>query len=416
MNKKLTVAVLGCGNRGVAYTQLIVHSSDYEIVALCDRQPKQIDRILKLCGIKNALTFTDADLFLERKYADVLVIASDDRFHVPQCVKALELGYDVLLEKPISDNREEIKTLIKTQHRTGRKVIVCHVLRYGYGFKTCGKLLKTNAIGSLYAINATERIAYWHWVQAYVRGIGASLKDGHPAILAKCCHDLDLIQSYAKSKCETVSSIGSLRFFKKENAPEGAAKKCVDCKYIDTCTYSAKRIYVDEWKKTKPEYAWPFSKVTTQNPLTEEALLEGLKDGVYGQCAFQCKVDKVDHQLVQMQFKNGVCASLTMAYAAEPGRRIVFYGTLGEITLDERVGNIELKVYGGETQKFPLIDPLLGGIGHGGGDEGLIKDLYNILTGKIPCTTTLAESLESHLIGIAAEESRLNGGKLVKVH
>ena len=417
MDKKITVAILGCGNRGVAYAKLLIKKSSFEIVALCDRAEKQMVRLSEVCELKNVLTFTNADSFLERKYADFLIIASDDRAHVPQCVKALELGYDVLLEKPISDNREEVKTLLETQERTGRKVIVCHVLRYGPGFRFCGDLLKKGAIGTLYAIDATERIIYWHWAQAYVRGIGASLKEGHPAILAKCCHDLDLIQSYAGSECETVSSIGSLRFFKIENAPEGASEKCVNCQYMDTCVYSAKRVYVDRWKdRNRPEYAWPFSEVTTQNPLTEEALWEGIKNGVYGQCVFHCKVDKVDHQLVQMKFRNGVCASLTMAYAAEPGRRIVFYGTNGELTLDERTEKIELWVYGEEKQVFSIADTLNGAVAHGGGDEGLINELCDILTGKVPCTTTLKESLESHLMGIAAEESRLNGGKLVQVH
>ncbi len=416
MDKKITVAVIGCGSRGVAYSRLLIKTGKFDIVALCDRDENQIKRLTALCGLKEVQTFTNADAFLQRKYADFIVIASDDRAHVPQCIKALELGYDILLEKPISDSREEVKKLLETQERTGKKVTVCHVLRYGPGFRTCGELLKKGAIGTLYAINATERVRYWHWAQAYVRGIGASLKDGHPVILAKCCHDLDLIQSYAGSECETVSSIGSLRFFRKETAPEGASEKCVECKYIDTCVYSAKRVYVDAWKKHMPEYCWPYLKVTTQNPLTEEALWEGIKNGVYGQCVFHCKVDKADHQLVQMRFKNGVCASLTMVYAAEPGRKIVFYGTNGEMTLDERTKQIELMVYGEEKQTYSLADMLNGGNAHGGGDEGLINEVYDILTEKKPCTTTLRESLESHLIGIAAEESRLNGGKLVQVH
>lgn len=416
MDKRYTVAVLGCGARGYCYTELLLRTGKFQITALCDWNKEQIKKIHNAFGLENAEDFLEAEAFLAEKRADVLVIATDDRAHVPQCIKALELGYDVLLEKPISDKREEIKRLLETQRRTGKKVIVCHELRYGAGFRKCAELIRSGAIGRLYAINASERVAYWHWVQAYVRGVGSSLEKGHPAILAKCSHDLDLIQWYADSKCDAVSSVGELLFFKPENAPEGASDRCVDCKYIDTCPYSAKRIYVDGWRQKKPTYSWPYSKVVIQNPTTEDALWQGIKNGIYGQCVFRCQVEKTDHQLVQMKFENGVKASLTMAYSAQAGRMIVFYGTYGEIVIDERRGEIELMVYGEPKQTIKLSTILTGGNAHGGGDAVMINELYDIISGRSPNPTPLAESLECHLMGIAAEESRLNGGVLVKVH
>lgn len=419
MKKKFTVAVLGCGGRGACYVSCMKRErpDGFEVVALCDRQQKQLDKMHELYGLENTEDFLSDEEFLTKRRADALIIATDDRYHVPQGVKALEIGYDVLMEKPISDSREELELLLKTQQKTGGKVVICHELRYGAGYRKCAELLKNGEIGKLYAIDASERAVYWHWAQAYVRGIGSSLKIGHPAILAKCSHDLDLVQAYAGSECESVSSVGQTSFFKEENAPKGAAERCLDCKYVESCPYSAKRIYVDGWHKTgEPEFAWPYSKTCVEPPLTEEKIYEGIRTGVYGRCAFRCNTEQVDHQMVQMHFKNGVNASLKMAYGGEPGRRIVFYGTLGEIVFDERAETIELFSFGKDKQTIDLKTILEGGNSHGGGDGVLIREFYSVLTGEKQAPTPLKESVECHLMGIAAEESRKRGGELVKVH
>lgn len=416
--EKYSVAILGCGSRGAKISGLMAALKDqYEVVALCDVNEEQINKTKKLNNFDNVKTFLDPDEFLTEKYADIMFIATPDREHIPQAVKALNLGYDILLEKPLSDDRDELALLLETQKRTGRTVVVCHELRYGPGYRKCAELLESGAIGKLYAIDASERVSYLHWAQAYVRGIGASIEKGHPAILAKCSHDLDLIQSYAKSECDTVSSVGDLSFFIPENAPEDSAYRCLDCKYQDTCVYSAKRIYIDMWyERGKPEFSWPFNKVTLVNPHTEESIREGLRNGEYGICAFKCKVEKVDHQFVQMTFKNGVKASLKMVYGAEAGRRITFYGNYGEIIFDERLDNIQVWPYGEKAQNISIRTLVNEEQSHGGGDAVLVEELYDILSGKKECPTPLRESIESHLMGIAADESRKAGGELVKVH
>lgn len=413
-----TIAVLGCGNRGCAYANEIAKSKkNFIFTALCDPQPSQMDRLQRIIAAKVDKLYTDANEFLQEKRADALIIATPDRQHVPQAIQAMRLGYDVLLEKPISDHREEIEQLLKVQEETGRKIIVCHVLRYGPGYRKCAEILESGILGKLYAIDASERVEYWHWAQAYVRGIGASIELGHPAILAKCSHDLDLIQFYAGSECDTVSSIGELTFFKPENAPEGAADRCLDCIHQEKCPYSAKRIYIDGWyRRGKPEFNMPFTKVTTAYPHTEENLREGLKTNENGRCAFKCKVEKVDHQMVQMTFKNGVKASLKMIYASAMGRRIIFYCTYGELVFDEREKKIEIRVFGEEPEIIKLATLNEGGNAHGGGDTVLSKAFCDVIEGVGECPTTLKESVECHLMGIAAEESRKNGGTLVKVH
>jgi predicted dehydrogenase len=239
----------------------------------------------------------------------------------------------------------------------------------------------------------------------------------HPTILAKCCHDLDMLTSYADSECETISSIGELGFFKPENAPEDAADRCFECKHKDACPYSAKRIYIDAWhEKGEPEFAWPFNKVSLVKPMTEENLMEGIKTNDFGRCAFKQKVDVVDHQIVQMTFKNGIKATLKMVFAAERGRRITLYGTYGEIVLDERMDEIHVMPFGKEKQIIKISDLIEVDSGHGGGDTKIIDSLYEMLVSAEDGKTSLAKSVESHLMGIAAEESRKSGGVPVRVH
>ena len=415
--KQISVAVLGCGNRGQCYTELMLEQRDkYSVVAFCDSCQSQLDNMHSLFDT-DALDYIDEEEFFKEKRADVIVISTPDRCHVRQATRALYLGYDVLLEKPISDCREELDELLKAYRETGRTVMVCHVLRYGPAYRRLKELIDAGNIGRLYAIDASERVVYWHWSQAYVRGIGALLANGHPTILAKCSHDLDLIQYYASSKCATVSSIGELGFFTPDNAPEGSTERCLDCPHAESCPYSAKRIYIDKWiEQGKPRFMWPFYRACTTDPITEEGLYQGLRDGDFGRCAFRCPVDNVDHQFVQMQFENGIKASLKMVYAAEHGRRIVFYGTMGEIVYDERFGEITVMPFGKDKWVIDTATIIEKGHAHGGGDSKIVDELYGMLTGTLDAVTDLERSVECHLMGISAEESRKAGGALVTVH
>ncbi|MDE6399024.1 MAG: gfo/Idh/MocA family oxidoreductase, partial [Clostridiales bacterium] len=326
----------------------------------------------------------------------------------------------VLMEKPLSASEKECADLLAAQKKHGGKVMVCHVLRYAKGFTRAAELIDEGAIGKLVSIQALEQVGYWHQAHSYVRGNWRRSEETTPMILAKCCHDLDLLQWYAKSKCVSVSSTGDLAFFNRAHKPEGAADRCLQCKYIDSCPYSAKRIYIDNWKSAgKPDNIWPQNVITLQNPLTEEAMREALQNGPYGRCVFACDNNVVDHQIVQMQFENGVNASLTMmAFTANGGRIIRFFGTKGEIVLNEEEDTIYVKPFGEkpETIRIAAIAIVEGGHSHGGGDFGLITALYDVLTGEQPANTSLEASVESHLMGIAAEKSRLNGGVCVQVH
>ncbi len=415
---KFTVAIIGCGNRGAeTYGKLLFREENFSIAALCDSDGERLRHYGELFSVPQEELYSDeAEFFAERR-ADLLVIATMDADHVRQGIKALSLGYDLLLEKPISDRREELEALLAAQKEYGGKVLVCHVLRYAPAFVKAAELLKSGAIGKLVAIQALEQVAYWHQAHSYVRGNWRSRKETAPMILAKCCHDLDLLQYYANSRAESVSSVGDLVWFTPQNAPEGAAKRCTDCKYIESCPYSAKRIYVDRWLSSgKLPAVWPQVQITSDYPLTEEKLLRAIQEGPYGRCVYFCDNDVVDHQLTEISFENGVKATLTMtAFTAGIGRIMRFFGTLGEIVLDEEADVVSLKPFGGERRDFRISALAEIDSGHGGGDQALVDTLYDVLCGK-ESETTLERSVESHLMAICAEESRLKGGALIRVH
>lgn len=418
--KIFKVAICGCGARGCeAYGRLFFKMKEkYEIVALCDTSSEKLEKYGEIFQVDKANRFLTEEEFFSKKRADLVAITTLDADHVRQCLAALKVGYDILLEKPITDNPEECKALSAAQKKSGGKILVCHVLRYAPAFRKADELVQSGEIGRLVAIQATEQVGYWHQAHSYVRGNWRRAGDTTPMILAKCCHDLDLLQYYAKSKCQSISSIGDLTYFTPNNAPNGAAKRCTDCQYQDACPYSAKSIYIAGWKKRGcPENGWPYNVLTMALPLTEEALTKAIEEGPYGRCVFACDNDVVDHQITQMTFENGVKATLTMTgFTAEVGRILKFYGTTGEIELDETRNVIEIKPFGGEKKVIEMSQLIEGGYGHGGGDFGLISELYDILSGKANERTALEASLESHLMGIAAERSRKADGELIELH
>ena len=420
MDKKIfTVAIIGVGARGAnAYGWQINDATDrFDIVALCDIRPERLDMFGKKFNVPEDARFTDENEFFKEKRADLLLIATQDKDHVRHCLKAFELGYDIMTEKPLTDKREECEALLAAQKKYGGKVLVCHVLRYAPLFLKAEEMIENGRIGKLVAINAIERVQFAHQSHSYVRGNWRNTNSSAPMILAKCCHDLDLLQWYAKSKCKSISSVGDLVYFKPENAPEGAAERSLDCQYERTCPYSAWFSYIHRFHyENQPQDTWPLN-VLVNAPVTEEKLYEALKTGPYGRCVFHCDNNVVDHQFTQMTFENGVKASLLMtAFTQAGGRRITFHGTQGEIVLEEQSDSLVLKRFDDETETFNIAALEESGYGHGGGDIFIVRKLYEMLTGKSDVATTLEASVESHLMGICAEESRLKGGELVYIH
>ena len=416
MEKVFTVSIIGTGSRGAdTYGKFMLESPEkFAIVSLCDINKGKLERARIMLGVKESACFTDEDEFFKEKRSDILVIATLDSDHVRMAKKAIPLGYTILLEKPISANYKECEELLALQKQYGNLIMVCHVLRYTASVKKIKEVLDSGVLGEIVAIDHLERVAYWHFAHSYVRGNWHKEADTAPSILAKCCHDLDLMQYYTGSKCDYISSVGDLKYFKRENQPEGAADRCLQCQYKDSCEYSAKRMYLDWAKNVNYKDAWPYNVITSE-PLSEQSLTKALETTDYGKCVYACDNDVADNQHVVMQFANGTKVYLTMmAFTYGGGRRTSFYGTKGELFFDESQNILKVILYNDNITEYKLTDIAKDLRGHGGGDVNMVHALYDKLTNENSVVeTSLEASVESHKLAYFAEVSRKNGGKMI---
>lgn len=420
--KIVRIAIAGVGSRGKnAYGLELLNMKDRaKVVAVADIDPERLALAGDAHGVPDEMRFPSAEAMLAMpKLADAMLVCTQDRQHVPHAVAALKKGYDVMMEKPISPKLEDLQEITKVARENGRRVVVCHVLRYTPFFQTIKKTIDSGVLGEVVSIQALENVRYWHQAHSFVRGNWRREEDTSPMILAKCCHDLDYLVWLCGKKCERVSSYGSLMYFKKSNAPEGAALRCTQgCKAKESCPYDAEKIYLTN-KDTGilcGNVEWPID-VLAENP-TEEKIRHAIETGPYGRCVFHCDNDVVDHQIVNMQMEGGASLSLTMsAFTSIGGRTIKVMGTLGDLWGDMHENRIRIGIFGKEPQIIDLGREEKDFAGHGGGDRLLMEQFVDLLQGKEPdgTVTTLETSVESHLVALAAEKSRLENGESIEI-
>ena len=420
--KIVRIAIAGVGSRGKnAYGLELLNMKDRaKVVAVADIDPERLALAGDAHGVPDEMRFPSAEAMLAMpRLADAMLVCTQDRQHVPHAVAALKKGYDVMMEKPISPKLEDLQEITKVARENGRRVVVCHVLRYTPFFQTIKKTIDSGVLGEIVSIQALENVRYWHQAHSFVRGNWRREEDTSPMILAKCCHDLDYLVWLCGRKCERVSSYGSLMYFKKSNAPEGAALRCTQgCKAKESCPYDAEKIYLTN-KDTGilcGNVEWPID-VLAENP-TEEKIRHAIETGPYGRCVFHCDNDVVDHQIVNMQMEGGASLSLTMsAFTSIGGRTIKVMGTLGDLWGDMHENKIRIGVFGKEPQVIDLGKEEKDFAGHGGGDRLLMEQFVDLMQGNEPdgTITTLETSVESHLVALAAEKSRLENGESIEI-
>ncbi|SHE14207.1 Uncharacterized oxidoreductase ycjS [Chlamydia abortus] len=405
MTKPITITLVGAGLRGMIYSSYAhQRPEEMRIVAVAEPDVAKRDRARERFGIAGQRCYTSwDDLFAQPQQSDAVFICTRDRDHYEPAMKALEVGYHVLLEKPMSPDWRECIELGKQAEAKGRILTICHVLRYSPFFQTIKQLLDEGRIGRLMSIQHNENVGYWHQAHSYVRGYFNNAERSSPMILAKSCHDLDIIQWLAGGVCTSVSSYGHLSYFRPENAPPGAPKYCIDgCPVADECVYYAPDTYLVENGGWKAEAA-------SSDP-SYEARYKAMKEGPFGRCVFQCDNDVVDHQVVSMEFDNEVTAVFTMsAFTEKCNRTLKLMGTEGEIRATMESNEIEIRRFGsGRQEVIKLVDPE-GHIGHGGGDRRLVYDFAKAVRrqGTHRSVTSAQASIQSHLMAFAAERSRI---------
>jgi Predicted dehydrogenases and related proteins len=366
------------------------------------------------CALQATTTF-----FRKGKLADVLVIATQDRDHYGHAMRALKLGYDVLLEKPVSPNVNECIEIAKYAAENGRKVLVCHVLRYAPYYRRIKEIIESGQLGEVVEIRHSENISYWHFSHSYVRGNWRSEAETSPMLLAKCCHDMDLLFWYAGSKFQSLSSYGELKFFKEENAPAGAAKRCADCKLNKTCIYDADYQYVGRRRflLNKRKFPWGSYAFSMSNKKADvkRALREGEKGRLYGRCVFASDNDVVDNQTVTMLMQNGVkCQFSVNAFNENNHRHTEIRGTMGELYADDSGSVLKLRLFDKAMKKI-RVNVISMVKGHAGGDAGIIRAVMAMYNGETHDEqyTWISDTVESHRIVAAAELSRHEHGRTV---
>lgn len=419
MPEKLTFVICGCGNRGLenyaAYQK--EHPERMEIVAGADCRPERLKMLQRDYGVPAEMCFATAEELLARpRLADVAVIATQDRQHVPMAVQALEKGYHLLVEKPISPSLEECRLLQAKAHEAQRVVVVGHVLRYTRFYSELEKLLRQGVVGKIETIDAMEHVGYWHYAHSFVRGNWRRSGETSPMILAKSCHDMDILRWLAGEKCLKVQSFGALDHFHAGCAPEGAALRCLDgCPHQADCPYDAEKIYITSPQTgvRRGKAGWPCT-VVASDP-TEENLYAALRTGPYGRCVYHCDNDVVDHQTVSLEFENNIHATFTMtAFTQQVHRTIKITGAKGEVEGDMDSKALHIRRFGQPEEIVDLSASANNLAGHGGGDGGLMDHLWELLTsGGTEGLTSVDASVESHVMALAAEASRLEGGRTI---
>jgi len=401
----------GTGSRGSTFASFAQQYPDRaRIVAVADPRAGRRDALADQLGVAEDRRFNDwRELVALARFADAVIVTTPDREHVGPACRFAELGYHVLLEKPIAPTRAECIEVIDSIEKAGVIFAVCHVMRYTAYTDTVKDIVAKGRLGQLVGIEHLEPIGWWHFAHSYVRGNWRRSDEAGPSILTKCCHDLDWLRYIVDRPAVAVSSWGGLHHFTATNRPAGAADRCLDCAVEPDCPHSAPRLYLGCLGDAERE-RWPLSVVTTD--LTEPGVRRALRDGPYGRCVYACDNDVADHQVVTIEFEGGVTATLTMSAFTPAGRRRTrIMGTRGFLEGDGQHLTLTDFVTG-EVESFDLVVGGGGAAGgHDGGDFGVMSAFLDAVSAgdRSLVRSGPRESLESHLMAFAAERSRLTG-------
>jgi len=452
MNEPVEAVLIGAGNRGMdVYGEFALKNPhQLRFVAVADPISSRGANFARKHSLPDDRIFNSwEDLLKEDKLASTAIITTQDRDHVDPTLNALEKGYHILLEKPMATTIDECKSLVNRAEELNRHLQICHVLRYTPFWRTLHQLLRSGRIGKIVNISLRENVSYFHYAHSFIRGNWHNRSVSTPMILAKCCHDLDILYWLMESKPVKISSFGSLTHFSSNNAPEDATDRCTDgCPAASTCLYYAPSIYLDiipllrvtrkggkmidrlftglildhpkitrllskvipQLRQVEHYNGWPVSVIT--DDLSRAGKLQALKKGPYGKCVYKIEDhDVVDHQVVNIEFANQSTATLTMhGHSHEEGRTIRIDGTRGTISGSFLLSGDYIVFndsYSGK--KEILLETGMSRSGHGGGDDGLMNAFVDLIKGRKSenSLTSGRASLESHLMAFAADKSRL---------
>lgn len=403
MSKPVSFVVVGAGGRGQLFSRWLKDHPQYgHVVAVAEPDAKRRTQIAELFDLPADRVFADWKPLLDcGRIADAMINTTMDQLHAPTAIPALDLGYHMLLEKPMATTIEECIAIDDAQRRNNRIVSVCHSMRYRAVCVEVKRMLDAGAIGRLLSVDLLEPVGPVHQSHSFVRGNWGNEGRSTFMLMAKSCHDIDLIASFIGKPCKRVSSFGSLSYFTPAHAPQGATLRCTDgCPAEADCTYSALKIYAGD-----SDAAWWVAHAGFAD-MPREQRVEKLKTSPYGRCVYRTDNDVVDHQVVAFEFGDDITATFTMTAFAKGDRQIRMHGTAGELRANVENNTIDLHRFA-DGHKHHIVIPAQSG-GHGGADSNLIRQFATAVRENDPSliTTGTEASLASHRIVFAAEQSR----------
>ena len=408
LSRPVRIVVIGAGNRAHKYLEYARRNPEQlRLAAIVEVNDLRRRAMADAFGLPDKYCYAHYDdFFAERLDADMVLISTPENAHFDPAVKAIDAGYHVLLEKPIAQRLDECREIARCARRRGVLVGVCHVLRYHPYFAKIRELVASGRLGHVVSVNHTASVGLDRATHSYVRGIFRRESEANPILLAKCCHDIDFLLWLTGSHCRRLSSFGSLRWFRAENAPAESTARCIDCPLEKECPYSAVDLYYNRRD-------WISNFDVPEGATLDEVILRQLRTGDYGRCAFRCDNDVVDHQIVSMEMENDVTISFSMdAFTLGDQRETHIRLTHGEIDGDERILRVR-RFRGGEEQVYDF-SGILGKPFHAGADLNLVEDFVDTISRREHrFRTSIGKSVESHRICFEAERSRLSGQTVI---
>jgi len=397
--------LIGAGQRGhhIYGRWALDHPDRLRMVAVADPRPDRLDRFADAHGIPASHRFGNPDTLLSMpRIAPAAIVASPDRTHHRHVLAALRAGYHVLAEKPMAATLAQCFDLVEASSHAPATLHIGHVLRFTPFFQTLREVVRSGRLGDVVTVEHRENVRSWHMAHSYVRGNWGRGELATPMIVAKCCHDFDILHWNLGSPVTRLSSVGSLFEFHPERAPAGATLRCTDPCPVTDCPYDARRVYLDPSIK-----GWPVHVIT--DDLSAEGRLEALRQGPYGLCAYRAESNVVDHQVVTMQLDSGTSVAMIMhGHSHEESRTMRYDGTRATLrgVFGRQQSIIVIDHVSGEPEEIPIGTAASG---HGGGDGGIMEAFLATVETGAPPATSAAESLEGHLLAFLAEEARLTG-------
>lgn len=418
--KQVTVIIVGNGDRANCYCRFALnHPESLKVAAIVDPSERKRREGAEKYGVPSELCFHSVAECMEYhdahgRIADAVLDCTMDELHYETAMPFLEKGYHMLLEKPIVNNMEQLLEIKRTAEANGCLLMVCHVLRYTPFFMAVKEVILRGDIGEIVHMETSENVGVAHSSNSYIRGKWNSKeKCGSSMLLAKCCHDMDLLCWLNNETFPVrVASFDGRDFLVPGKAPKGAGTRClVDCPYVDTCQYSAKSIYVMNDKF--PWYSWDCID-KKYDEISKEEKIESLKTfNPHGVCVYKTGSDIVDHQALVLHFANGSTATHTMIQGTVVPRRLTrIVGTKGEI--EGSLDACKFTVYKYDFDKawytaeeVDIRERIAKDDHHAGGDDGIIRDFVSMIRGgktSVSCTK-IQDSIYGHLCVFMADAS-----------